>query len=682
MYAASSRRHGQVALKVLHGHLALSERERRRFFEEVERMRRVRHPSLVTLVDAGSLPDGRPYLCMPPFRGVTVAARVEQGRLPKAVALRYFRGLAEAVATLHGAGLVHRDIKPENVLLDEAGERAILLDFGIAREMNALATTTTGTGGARGTPAYMAPERLFGVPASVATDVYELAVVLYVMLVGGLPWDEDTADGRLQPRRPAAAGVHLPSGLATVLMKALSTRPEARPASALAFADAAAQASDGAEDARPPTADLRPIDDLRAPAELAELLEEAFTPACGVVVASRYRLDRLLGKGGMGEVWAATHVVTKKTVALKFLRASLARHPGYRRRFVREARAASRVIHPNVVQIHDVVELDGGVPAMVMDFLDGESLADRLARERVLSLAETALVMLPVLSAVGAAHSRGIVHRDLKPANIFLARGNARMSVTLLDFGIAKVTSPDPAEGTATLTMDGAMLGTPFYMSPEQIYGEPDVDHRSDIWALGVILFECLSGCRPTQAKSIGQILKIITNREIVPIDRLAPHVPPPVAALIMSMLSLKRDDWPRSLAHVYERLAASCGVSAEGAARLTQQKRRRAGWWSAATASLLVGVIASGVFLGTKTVPPTGSVLARAERNLPATATPPLVAAETAHALALPPPAPLTKSSDPSPAKSMAARKRPSSRSGSPAPASGSGLDSWLDQR
>src|SRR5262249_55048774 len=135
----------------------------------------------------------------------------------------------------------------------------------------------------------------------------------------------------------------------------------------------------------------------------------------GAVIANRYVLIRLIGEGGMGSVWAATHLVTRKAVALKFLKPELAQKTDVRQRFLRAARAASAVSHPSIVQIHDVLELDDRSPAMVMDLLEGESLARRLAREGSLSLAEVARLFVPVVAAIGSAHALGIVHRDLKP---------------------------------------------------------------------------------------------------------------------------------------------------------------------------------------------------------------------------------------------------------------------------
>jgi len=270
-------------------------------------------------------------------------------------------------------------------------------------------------------------------------------------------------------------------------------------------------------------------------------------------VAGRFRLDRLIGEGGMGVVWAATHLVTGKPVALKMLRPERAGDPDLRQRFIREARAACTVQHPNVVQIHDVLDTEDGSPVMVMDLLHGESLGQRLDRETRLSPVEVARIMLPVVSAVGTAHAAGVVHRDLKPDNIFLAdEGGGSISVKVLDFGIAKVLATQTeASATGGLTGTGNMLGTPYYMAPEQIFVERDIDHRADIWALGVILYECLSGRRPTEADNIGQILKIVTTDGIVPLERVAPEVPPELARLVGRMLTRDRAGRPQSLQEV-----------------------------------------------------------------------------------------------------------------------------------
>jgi serine/threonine-protein kinase len=221
-----------VALKVPHDEL--SPKQQHRFLQEAGMLARVRHPAIVEVLDAGRLPDDRPYLAMRRYEGETLAVYLErEGALDLRHALRLFDELADAAAALHDDGLVHRDIKPENVLLVEGAEHVVLLDLGIAKDLDAPASTTTQAGIAKGTPAVMAPERFFGAAASTRTDVYELAVVLYVMLVGRSPWSESAdAAARLNPALPSELGVELPSALSEQLMRALSTRPEVRPSNA------------------------------------------------------------------------------------------------------------------------------------------------------------------------------------------------------------------------------------------------------------------------------------------------------------------------------------------------------------------------------------------------------------------------------------------------------------------
>jgi serine/threonine-protein kinase len=237
VYLVSDPDGRQLALKVLRQELALSERERSRFLEEAERLRRVRHPALVEVVDAGVLPNYLPYIAMPFLSGCSLATRLTRGPMPFDVALHLFQQLADALHTLHGAGLVHRDIKPENIFVVEGDRQAILLDLGIARDVNASPSTTTHAGLIRGTPAYMAPERFFGAPATPATDIYELGVVLYVTLVGMLPWMRfDDPTERMRPASPASRGVVLPQRLSSTLMRALAVSPGERPQSAQEFA--------------------------------------------------------------------------------------------------------------------------------------------------------------------------------------------------------------------------------------------------------------------------------------------------------------------------------------------------------------------------------------------------------------------------------------------------------------
>lgn len=276
-------------------------------------------------------------------------------------------------------------------------------------------------------------------------------------------------------------------------------------------------------------------------------------PGC---VVGRFRVTHQLGRGGMGTVWAAEDEGTARAVALKVLREGHA--DGAARRMLREALAGQAIDHPNVAPVREVIELADGSPVLVMDRLYGETLAARLRRRHVLTLAEAARVLLPVMSAVAAAHHRGIVHRDIKPENVFLVEEAGREPVVkVLDFGIAKVTSSGALDESEASTETGALLGTPFYMSPEQVFGERDVDHRADIWAIGLVAYECLSGVLPTRADRVGQVLKIVLTRPFWPLRDVVPDLPVDVAAMIDRLLARDRDERPFELREVAEVLLA-----------------------------------------------------------------------------------------------------------------------------
>jgi eukaryotic-like serine/threonine-protein kinase len=335
----------------------------------------------------------------------------------------------------------------------------------------------------------------------------------------------------------------------------------------------------------------------------------------GALIAERYRLEHLLGVGGFAVVWAATHALTRKRVALKFLKDDRALDEPTRRRFLREARAASALAHPHVIAIHDVFE-DAQGPVMVMDLLEGESLRERLRQQPVLELGEVSSIVLPVVSALEAASELRLVHRDLKPDNIFLAHSDgadpAALSVKVLDFGIAKFAAREGvAAQSGTLTESGALLGTPYYMSPEQILGDREIDHRSDIWALGVIAYECLAGARPTDGATVGLVIsRIIVKESIVSLEQRRPDLPPEVCAIVQRALSFDRAERP-TLGEISRVFAPYADPSVRlrstltrlagsgGAARTISVNSRIApvGRWFGAGAALAAGALALTLF-------------------------------------------------------------------------------------
>jgi len=246
------------------------------------------------------------------------------------------------------------------------------------------------------------------------------------------------------------------------------------------------------------------------------------------VLGGRFRLVRQLGEGGMGVVWEVVETATGRRAAIKFLRDE-ARTLDAEKRFLREAEAANAVHHPCILHVHEVAYDDDGTPAFVMDLLEGESLGARLERERQLSLGQTAAVLRLVVSALRAAHAAGVVHRDLKPDNIFITSEQGGVTgVRVLDFGIARLDRP-----SEKLTVTGTLMGTPVYMSPEQAAGESGLDARTDVWSIGAIVFECLTGSTPVNGENYGQILSRLIKREIQTLSSMVGGLPADVVAAI-----------------------------------------------------------------------------------------------------------------------------------------------------
>ncbi|RYZ09385.1 MAG: serine/threonine protein kinase [Myxococcales bacterium] len=261
----------------------------------------------------------------------------------------------------------------------------------------------------------------------------------------------------------------------------------------------------------------------------------------GSTVAGKYHIDRLIGRGGMGAVFQATNAGIGKRVALKFLRAQSARDSDAALRFQREALAASLAESPHIVQIFDSGRSEQGLPFLVMELLTGEDLRARLRREGRLDPEAAVRVGSHVLKALKQAHAAGIVHRDLKPDNVFLCRREDEPSfVKLVDFGISKL---QQRPGVDTLTHEGAVLGTAFYMSPEQAQAFPDIDGRTDLFSVGAILYEMLSGAPPHKGPTYEAVLIAICTKDAADVRVQAPAVPEKLAQVVAKALRRNRDE-------------------------------------------------------------------------------------------------------------------------------------------
>jgi serine/threonine-protein kinase len=278
------------------------------------------------------------------------------------------------------------------------------------------------------------------------------------------------------------------------------------------------------------------------------------------LVAGKYRLTQQIGRGGMGTVWEGVHDTLGTRVAVKIIEIEHVQSPESLRRFENEAHAAARLQSKHVVEVYDHGVMPDGRAFIVMQYLQGEPLDRRLERLGRLSPRETARIVLQICRALSKAHAIGIVHRDLKPENIFLVwdEEDGADVVKVVDFGIAKFTAPT---GEVAGTYTGSLLGTPFYMSPEQARGLRTVDHRSDLWSVGVITFRCMVGRLPFEGDSVGDVLVKLCTGPIPAPSEFVPDLPAGFDAWMARVLTREPPARFSSAAELGEALGAVCGV-------------------------------------------------------------------------------------------------------------------------
>ncbi|MBI4704482.1 MAG: protein kinase [Deltaproteobacteria bacterium] len=567
----------RVAVKVLLelGTRSLGGMPSARFLQEANALGAIRSPHVVELlgVDVDG-PTGLAFLVMPLLKGLDLQQRLDRaGPIEPAAAAGIVLQACRGVQAAHQAGFIHRDIKPANLFLEhlEGGRVSVrVLDFGIAKWLGRDAGLTS-TGTMLGTMCYMSPEQLKDAKrVDARTDVWALGATLYAALRGTPPFAEvrnlAQLAGELEAREAPAlqdAAPWLHPRLAALVHGALLRDREARcpnaselaraleplARSALSLtAEALAPLADAARRVRAPRAELvRSWTALAAGEDVTseDTLRDAMT---GATLDGRYTLVRLLGAGGMGVVYEACDRDGNR-YAIKVIAAERAgTNPAALQRFVREARAVTSLHDEHVVRAFEVgSDAPRGVPFIVMELLHGTDLGRLIARHGALEPAAVARLFVQACRGIGAAHEAGRVHRDIKPANLFLhTLPGGEAVVKVCDFGIAKRVLPG-AEGASStgpsVTGTGGVVGSPRYMSPEQARGSKELDQRSDVWSLGVSLYEALAGVPPWQDReAVGELIIAICTEAVPDIQDQAPWVPTGLAEAVYRCLERDPD--------------------------------------------------------------------------------------------------------------------------------------------
>ena len=604
-----------------------------RFLDEARVQSQLQHPGVAQILEATTDENGEPYTVVEYIEGRALSdvrqRAIQAGACvewPDAVAVAL--EIAQALAHVHERsgpdgtplGIVHRDLSPQNVMLGYGGEVKII-DFGTARGQNRRCHTVAGVVFAK--PGYVAPEVARHEVGDGRIDLYALGVILWELVAGRRFFGgdaqrhlEDAAHGRLVvPALREEFGT--PQELDRVVAQLTDNSPERRYASAqlatsdlvrlLSFAPPRDHASRGVR-ARVAALmkKLWPREPMRSRAEFARLVREsrelrpdAMTPNAGPVIpllaakstpsdpdilaGTPYRIGKKLGEGTSGMVYEAEHIELGRNLAIKVLAPEHGSATDAIERFRGEARAIARLAHPNIVTLYDFGKsLDGRV-YLAMERLEGETLAQRLERDGTLPWREAIAIAASIASALEAAHGAALVHRDLKPANLFLT---SKGTVKLLDFGVAMALADTKFQ--VQKQRGFAIFGTPEYMAPEQCSGDP-VDERCDLYSLGCVLYEMITGTRPFEGSSAVVVLGKQMREEPEPPCERAPNqdIPRELSALVLSVMSKKRESRFESARAMREALEA-IGASAS--------RRRRWTMRAAVIAASAAAIVAIGI--------------------------------------------------------------------------------------
>lgn len=583
VYAARNARGEVRALKLLLPEARKRPEVRERFLREGSTASRITHPGVVRVFEQGTTDEGDPYIVMELLEGESLADRLARdGTLPVDELLEVVDQVLDVLSVAHANRVVHRDLKPGNLFI-EPGGRIKLLDFGVARMLDPAEQRVTRTGALVGTVSYMAPEQALGKNSQIdgRTDLFAVGAMMFRILAGRRVHECDSEAETLvalaSKPAPALASVapSVPRPVCSIVDLALAFNPESRyPDADTMQADVrAVRAGEAPPHATRLTATREQATVVggaqgraaadsalwKNPTVPADQAEPLYAPAAedpqarvGALLAERYRVEALLGSGGMGSVYRALHVHMRKHVALKVLHREMTCLPEVVARFEREAVVAARIEHPNVAAAKDFGRLGDGSFYLVLEYVEGRSLRTLLDVEGTLDVKRALHITAQIAAALSAAHAAGIVHRDLKPENVMLVEHDGdRDWVKVLDFGIAKLSAEDTRD-QPKLTRAGSVFGTPEYMSPEQASGQP-VDMRSDLYTLGIMLYEMLAGATPFAGP--GEMIGVITRQLTAPPPPLPPRVDSWLANFILQLLAKSPAERIQSADEVCQRL-------------------------------------------------------------------------------------------------------------------------------
>jgi serine/threonine-protein kinase len=579
-----------------------------RFLDEARVQAQLQHHGVAQILEASTDPTGEPYVVVEYVEGRSLGEvrtrAIQTGlRIDWSDAVAIAVSAAEALGHVHertdssgqALGIVHRDLSPQNVMLGYGGDLK-LIDFGTARGENRRCHTISGVVFAK--PGYVAPEVANGISGDFRVDLYALGVMLWELLAGRRFLQGDAAEHMALVAKdernpsPVAALAGAPLALDEIIAQLVAHRIEDRYASAkLAASDLVKLLSqapglpNGERGVRARIAHimqrLYPSEPARSRAEFASLVkaarwaigEEARVPLPpaptekpqdDMLQGTRYRLVKEIGRGASSVVFEAVHEDLQRRVALKVMSPEHAALPDRATSFRQEAQALARLSHPNLVMMHDFGETADGRPFCAMELLEGETLEERLNRERRLDAREAIALAIMVCRGLEAAHEAGIVHRDLKPANLFLSRRRPT-TVKILDFGLVHAESEPDASDEGALRI----VGTPEYMAPEQARGG-EVDARADLYALGCVLYELCTGRLPFVAASPVALAQMKGRSwpEPMRVRSRALDLPAHLDRLLMKLLSPRPEDRfasARELRRALEQVQRVPGSRAKG---------------------------------------------------------------------------------------------------------------------